>query len=43
MDEKKWEEVRRQVEEEIEKARRRAMVAESFDEAVYVLFQNRIQ
>ena len=32
MDEQRWEAVKRQVEAELEKARRRALVAENFDE-----------
>ena len=32
MDEKKWDRVKKQVEEELEKVRQRALLAESFDE-----------
>jgi hypothetical protein len=32
VDAQKWEEARRQVEEELEKAKQRALLAESFDE-----------
>jgi hypothetical protein len=32
VDAQKWEEARRQVEEELEKAKRQALLAESFDE-----------
>jgi predicted RNA-binding Zn-ribbon protein involved in translation (DUF1610 family) len=39
MDEQKWEAVKAHIEEEMEKARRRAMVAESFDEMEEIIVE----
>ena len=39
MDEEKWEWVKAHIEEEMEKARRRAMVAESFDEMEEIIVE----